>query len=119
MALSAALAKLGQFSFSEQDLVLPLNGIPLTVTRKYNSLNPRSGDFGYMLADAGLIHYAMGACEKAEEEATRKAVAFSTTARRGTVDWSGLPCEAGFWDAKLGPKKNLPYSGVTPGPREG
>ena len=39
--------KIGQFSFSEQDLVLPVNGIPLTVTRTYNSLNPRSGDFGY------------------------------------------------------------------------
>ena len=38
--------KIGQFSFSEQDLVLPVNGIPLTVTRTYNSLNPRSGDFG-------------------------------------------------------------------------
>jgi RHS repeat-associated protein len=39
--------KIGQFSFSEQDLVLPVNGIPLTVTRTYNSLNPRSADFGY------------------------------------------------------------------------
>ena len=39
--------KIGQFSFSEQDLVLPVNGIPLTVTRTYNSLNPRAADFGY------------------------------------------------------------------------
>src|SRR6267142_128248 len=39
--------KLGQFSFSEQDLVLPVSGIPLTVTRTYNSLNPRSAEFGY------------------------------------------------------------------------
>jgi RHS repeat-associated protein len=39
--------KIGQFGFSEQDLVLPVNGIPLTVTRTYNSLNPRSADFGY------------------------------------------------------------------------
>jgi RHS repeat-associated protein len=39
--------KLGQFSFSEQDIVLPVNGIPLTVTRTYNSLNPLSSDFGY------------------------------------------------------------------------
>src|SRR5882724_7413106 len=39
--------KIGQFSFSEQDLVLPVNGIPLTVTRTYNSLNPLSKDFGY------------------------------------------------------------------------
>ena len=39
--------KIGQFSFSEQDLVLPVNGIPLTVTRTYNSLNLRSADFGY------------------------------------------------------------------------
>jgi RHS repeat-associated protein len=39
--------KIGQFSFSEQDLVLPVNGIPLTVTRTYNSLNPRSAEFGY------------------------------------------------------------------------
>jgi RHS repeat-associated protein len=39
--------KIGQFSFSEQDLVIPVNGIPLTVVRTYNSLNPRSGDFGH------------------------------------------------------------------------
>lgn len=39
--------KIGQFSFSEQDLVLPVNGIPLTVTRTYNSLNPLSSDFGH------------------------------------------------------------------------
>jgi RHS repeat-associated protein len=39
--------KIGQFTFSEQDLVLPVNGIPLTVTRTYNSLNLLSSDFGY------------------------------------------------------------------------
>jgi hypothetical protein len=38
--------KIGQFSFSEQDLVLPVNGIPITITRTYNSQNPLSGDFG-------------------------------------------------------------------------
>lgn len=38
--------KIGQFSFSEQDLSLPVNGIPLTVVRTYNSLNPDSGVFG-------------------------------------------------------------------------
>ena len=45
---------------------------------------------GELLADADLIHYTMGACEKDEEEAIRKAVDFSTTARRQTVDWCGL-----------------------------
>ncbi len=39
--------KIGQFSFSEQDLVLPVNGIPITITRTYNSLNQRTADFGY------------------------------------------------------------------------
>jgi RHS repeat-associated protein len=39
--------KIGQFSFSEQDLVLPVNGIPITITRTYNSINPLSSDFGY------------------------------------------------------------------------
>ena len=58
---------------------------------------------GELLAD--LIHYDMGAAEKDEEEAIRKAVDFSTTARRQTVDWSGLPCEARLWDWKLGPAK--------------
>jgi RHS repeat-associated protein len=38
--------KIGQFSFSEQDVVIPVNGIPLTVVRTYNSLNPDIGDFG-------------------------------------------------------------------------
>jgi hypothetical protein len=40
---------------------------------------------GELLADADLIDYAMGASEKAEEEAIRKAARaldFSTTARR-------------------------------------
>jgi RHS repeat-associated protein len=39
--------KIGQFSFSQQDLTIPVNGIPLTVIRNYNSLNPLLGDFGY------------------------------------------------------------------------
>ena len=37
---------------------------------------------GELLADADLIHYTRGAFEKDEEEAIRKAVDFSTTARR-------------------------------------
>jgi RHS repeat-associated protein len=40
-------AKIGQFTFSEQDLVVPVAGIPLTITRTYNSINPLSSDFGY------------------------------------------------------------------------
>ena len=48
--------------------------------------------------DADLIHYTLGASEKDEEDAIRKAVDFSTTARRQAVDWSGLPCEGRFWD---------------------
>jgi YD repeat-containing protein len=40
--------KIGQFSFSQQDLIIPVNGIPLTVVRAYNSLNSTNrGDFGY------------------------------------------------------------------------
>jgi len=39
--------KIGQFGFSQQDLVIPVNGVPITVTRTYNSLNPLSSDFGY------------------------------------------------------------------------
>ena len=35
-----------------------------------------------LLADAELIHYDMGASEEDVEEAVRKAVDFSTTARR-------------------------------------
>jgi hypothetical protein len=41
---------------------------------------------GELLADADLIHYTMGASEKDEDEAIRKAVDFSTAARRQTVD---------------------------------
>ena len=29
----------------------------------------------------------------------------AVTARSQMVDWSGLPCEARFWDWKLGPAK--------------
>ena len=39
--------KLGEFSFSQQDVTMPVSGIPLTVTRTYNSLDLRSADFGY------------------------------------------------------------------------
>ena len=39
--------KLGQFGFSQQDLVIPVNGIPLTITRTYNSTDPNTADFGY------------------------------------------------------------------------
>ncbi|HWQ92086.1 MAG TPA: DUF6531 domain-containing protein [Clostridia bacterium] len=39
--------KIGQFSFSRQDLVIPVAGIPLTVVRTYSTLNPKRGDFGY------------------------------------------------------------------------
>jgi hypothetical protein len=59
---------------------------------------------GEWLADADL-HYTMGASAKDEEEAIRKAVDSSTTARRQTVDWSSLPREARFWDWKLGSAK--------------
>ncbi|MBE7500043.1 MAG: hypothetical protein HS113_06970 [Verrucomicrobiales bacterium] len=38
--------KIGAFSFSEQDLSLPVGGLPLTVVRTYNSLNLTEGDFG-------------------------------------------------------------------------
>ncbi len=39
--------KIGPFSFSELDMVVPVSGLPLTVTRTYSSLNPNIGDFGY------------------------------------------------------------------------
>ncbi|MBA4147413.1 MAG: immunoglobulin domain-containing protein, partial [Verrucomicrobia bacterium] len=39
--------KVGQFTFSEQDAVIPARGMPLTVIRTYDSLNPNKGDFGY------------------------------------------------------------------------
>jgi RHS repeat-associated protein len=40
-------AKLGQFTFSEEDLVVPLGGIPITVIRTYDSLKTDLGDFGH------------------------------------------------------------------------
>jgi hypothetical protein len=40
---------------------------------------------GELLADADLIHYTLGASEKVEEEAIRKAVDLSTPARRQGV----------------------------------
>jgi RHS repeat-associated protein len=39
--------KIGNFSFSVQDAVIPVRGVPLTVTRTYNSFNLDKGDFGY------------------------------------------------------------------------
>ena len=46
-AIYSANLKIGQFSFSQQDVVIPVNGLPLAVTRTYNTLNPNSGDFGF------------------------------------------------------------------------
>jgi RHS repeat-associated protein len=41
-------AKLGNFAVEFTDIELPLAGIPITVTRRYDSLNAeRPGDFGY------------------------------------------------------------------------
>ena len=33
--------------FSQEDLVIPINGIPLSVVRTYDSLNPDAADFGF------------------------------------------------------------------------
>ncbi len=38
--------KIGQFSLAFQDIAIPVSGIPITVTRSYNSFNKTSGDFG-------------------------------------------------------------------------
>ncbi|OGV70697.1 MAG: hypothetical protein A3K18_24040 [Lentisphaerae bacterium RIFOXYA12_64_32] len=46
IALDSQL-KVGQFSFAQQDIVIPVSGMPITVIRTYNSLNPTgSTDFG-------------------------------------------------------------------------
>lgn len=46
-ALNSEL-KIGQMSFSQQDLVIPVTGQPISVIRSYNSLNISvKGDFGY------------------------------------------------------------------------
>ncbi len=39
--------KIGQLTFAQQDLVLPVQGIGLAVDRTYDSFNPVSADFGY------------------------------------------------------------------------
>ena len=45
-ALNSEL-KIGQMSFSQQDLVIPVNGQPISVIRTYNSMNTAyTGDFG-------------------------------------------------------------------------
>ncbi len=41
-ASQKALLKIGQFSFSEQDLVVPVNGIPLTVARTFDATGNQS-----------------------------------------------------------------------------
>ena len=45
--------KVGQFSFSQQDLVIPANGIPLTVTRTRHPINLITRG---ILVTAGLTH---------------------------------------------------------------
>ncbi len=46
LALDSAL-KVGQFTFSQRDISIPVRGLPLAVIRTYDSLNPRAGDFGF------------------------------------------------------------------------
>ena len=61
---------------------------------------------GELPADADLIHYTMGASEKDEEEAIRKGGGFLQNRKAsdgGLV--RPIPCEARFWDWKLGPAK--------------
>lgn len=38
--------KIGQYSFALNDMTLPMTGVPITVTRAYNSHNKMKGDFG-------------------------------------------------------------------------
>ncbi len=46
-ALNSEL-KIGQFSFSNLDLLIPVGGMPISVIRTYNSLNSnKKGEFGY------------------------------------------------------------------------
>ena len=49
---------IGQLKFSQQDVVLPVQGVGLQVSRSYDSLNTTVGDFGYCwnysVADVGL-----------------------------------------------------------------
>jgi len=45
-ALSSEL-KIGQLTFSQQDITIPINGLSVSLVRTYDSLNPNTGDFGY------------------------------------------------------------------------
>jgi len=74
--------KIGQFSFSEQDLVIPVNGIPLTVVRTYNSLNPVQGDFGYNWT------YAINDMDAVIDEDRQITSAFTST---GDDPYDGTP----------------------------
>ncbi len=46
VAIDAPL-KLGQLTFAQQDLVLPVQGVGLQVNRSYDSFNPNFSSFGY------------------------------------------------------------------------
>jgi hypothetical protein len=38
--------KIGNFTLSFNDLTIPVSGIPITITRTYDSRNRTTGDFG-------------------------------------------------------------------------
>ena len=66
-------AKLGLLTFSEEDLVVPLGGVPISIIRTYNSLKTDLGDFGtswtYSINDLEIeIDEERGIVEDEEEE---------------------------------------------------
>ena len=51
--------KIGHFTFSQQDAVVPVGGVAIGIVRTYDSLNPAAGDFGYSwtysVTDLGVV----------------------------------------------------------------
>ncbi|MBN1126900.1 MAG: right-handed parallel beta-helix repeat-containing protein [Sedimentisphaerales bacterium] len=62
--------KIGNVTFSQEDVTIPVAGIPLTIVRTYNSLNRhRDSDFGYGW-DFSIVNMDIKLNEKREERGT-------------------------------------------------
>ncbi len=90
--------KLGNFSISFTDLTIPLAGIPIAVTRSYNSLDTSKGDFGagWRLGLAGSVSDTAAEAQPLDEAFTFATRVYVTRPDGRRVGFKFTPQSFGF-----------------------